>query len=117
MIKTAFTGVAALAFATMTFGPAAAQPQRHTAQKSASRTLPFTPDATVQVNGLVCDFCAQAIDKSFRRQTAVANVHVDLTAKLVSLDFKPDATLDDAAIRRIVTNAGYTVVAIRRATS
>lgn len=93
--------------------PATAQPNRAQAQKAA----PIAADAIVSVNGLVCDFCAQAIEKSFRRRAEVNDIRVDLTAKLVSIDFKPNATLDDAAIRRIVTNAGYTVVGIRRPTS
>lgn len=102
--------VASLALAVA--APAFAQPARAPAQKT--QAAPFAADAVVQVNGLVCDFCAQAIDKSFRRRAEVADVRVDLTAKLVSLDFKPQQTLDDASIRRIITNAGYAVVAVRR---
>jgi copper chaperone CopZ len=107
MLKTFALALALAAAAPLT---AHAQPQTTRTQ----RTAPVVADAVVSVNGLVCDFCAQAIEKSFRRQAAVNAVHVDLTAKLVSIDFKPDASLDDAAIRRIVTNAGYTVVSIRR---
>lgn len=104
---------AALAAALVAAPLASAQPQTTPAQK----TAPFTADAVVSVNGLVCDFCAQAIQKSFGRHAEVNAVRVDLTAKVVSIDFKPNATLDDAAIRRIITNAGYTVVSIRRPTS
>lgn len=99
----------ALAFAT----PALAQPQ----QKASAQTAPFAADATVQVNGMVCDFCAQAITKSFKRRAEIADIRVDLTAKLVHLDFKPGQVLDDATITRIVTNAGYTVVSLRRTPS
>lgn len=90
--------------------PAFAQPNRAQAQKAA----PIAADAVISVNGLVCDFCAQAIEKSFRRRAEVNDIRVDLTAKVVSVDFKPNTTLDDATLRRIVTNAGYTVVSIRR---
>ena len=102
----------ALAVALAAISPALthAQPNRPQAQKAA----PIAADALVSVNGLVCDFCAQSIEKSFRRHAEVNDVRVDLTAKLVSIDFKPNATLDDAAIRRIITNAGFTVTAIRR---
>lgn len=105
MIRTLLLA-SALAFAT----PALAQPQRPQAPAAA----PFAADAVVQVNGMVCDFCAQAISKSFKRRAEVADIRVDLTAKVVSLDFKPGQTLDEATIRRIVTNAGYTVVTLRR---
>jgi copper chaperone CopZ len=87
-----------------------AQPNRPQTQRAA----PIAADALVSVNGLVCDFCAQAIEKSFRRHAEVNDVRVDLTAKLVSVDFKPNTNLDDAAIRRIITNAGYTVTNVRR---
>jgi len=93
--------------------PAAAQPNRAQAQKAA----PIAADVFVSVNGLVCDFCAKAIEKSFRRRAEVNDIRVDLTAKIVSIDFKPNTTLDDATITRIVTNAGYTVVSVRRPTS
>lgn len=86
----------------------------HAQPTPAQKTAPIAADAIVSVNGLVCDFCAQAIEKSFRRRAEVNAVHVDLTAKLVSIDFKPNATLDDATIRRIITNAGYAVVSVRR---
>jgi copper chaperone CopZ len=90
---------------------AAAQPTRNPPPPAAA---PFVSDAEVSVNGLVCDFCAQALDKSFKRRAEVSAIRVDLTTKVVSIDFKPDATLDDATIRRIITNAGYNVTAIRR---
>ena len=101
----------ALALATSMPALAYAQPAR-----TAATRAPIAADAIVSVNGLVCDFCAQAIEKSFRRHAEVNDVRVDLTTKRVSLDFKPAANLDDATIRRIVTNAGYTVTAVQRVT-
>lgn len=101
----------AVALAAVSVG-AEAQPPRN--PPSAAAAAPFVSDAEVSVNGLVCDFCAQALDKSFKRRAEVSAIRVDLTTKVVSIDFKPDATLDDATIRRIITNAGYNVTAIRR---
>ena len=92
--------------------PALAHAQPRPAQAARA---PIAADAVVSVNGLVCDFCAQAIEKSLRRHAEVNDVRVDLTAKLVSIDFKPGANLDDAALRQIITNAGYTVTGVRRA--
>ncbi|MBT9446678.1 MAG: heavy-metal-associated domain-containing protein [Hyphomonadaceae bacterium] len=103
----------ALALAAISPALAQAQPNRQQAQK----TAPIAADALVSVNGLVCDFCAQAIEKSFRRRAEINDVRVDLTAKLVSIDFKPNTTLDDATIRQIITNAGYTVTNVRRPTA
>lgn len=85
-----------------------------TAQTRPTQTAPFAADVIVSVNGLVCDFCAQAIDRSFRRRAEVSAVRVDLTEKLVSIDFRPNQSLDDDTIRDIITRAGYTVTAVRR---
>ena len=84
------------------------------AQPRTNQQTPIAADVVVAVNGLVCDFCAQAIDRSFRRRPEVNDVRVDLTAKLVSIDFKPNQNIDDNTIRQIVTNAGYTVTAVNR---
>lgn len=84
------------------------------AQSRPTQAAPFAADVVVAVNGLVCDFCAQAIDRSFRRRAEVSAVRVDLTEKLVSIDFRPNQTLDDDTIRDIITRAGYTVTAVRR---
>lgn len=98
----------ALSIAATTPLPAAAQPRP-------AQEAPFASDVVVAVNGLVCDFCAQAIDRSLRRRAEVNAVRVDLTAKLVSIDFRPNQTLDDVTIREIITRAGYTVTSVRRA--
>jgi len=93
---------------------AAMTPLTALAQSQPAQTAPFAADVVVSVNGLVCDFCAQAIDRSFRRRAEVSAVRVNLTDKLVSIDFLPNQTLDDATIRDIITRAGYTVTAVRR---
>jgi copper chaperone CopZ len=66
------------------------------------------------VNGMVCAFCATGIEKSFKKQAAVDTVTVDLDKKLVTLNTKPDKTLDDAAIKKVIADAGYAVVSIER---
>lgn len=93
---------------------AAISPLPASAQSRPQQTAPFAADVVVSVNGLVCDFCAQAIDRSFRRRAEVNAVRVDLTEKLVSIDFRPNQSLDDDTIRDIITRAGYTVTNVRR---
>ncbi|MDX2275027.1 MAG: heavy metal-associated domain-containing protein [Hyphomonadaceae bacterium] len=92
----------------------AAIPAPALAQTRPAQNAPIAADVVIAVNGLVCDFCAQAIDRSFRRRAEVNNVQVDLTAKLVSVDFKPSQNLTDDVLRDIITRAGYTVTTIRR---
>ena len=66
------------------------------------------------VNGMVCAFCATGLEKTFNKQAAVATVKVDLETKKVTLEIKPDKTIDDATIRKLIVNAGYAVTAIER---
>ena len=68
----------------------------------------------VTVNGMVCAFCATGIEKSFRAQPEVGDVKVDLEKKLVSIQTKPEQTLDDALVTKVITDAGYSVQAINR---
>jgi copper chaperone CopZ len=68
----------------------------------------------VKVKGMVCAFCAQGLDKKFRAQPAVEDVKVSLGDKLIKLTLKEGQTLDDAAIRKIVQDAGYNIESIKR---
>ena len=66
------------------------------------------------VNGMVCAFCASGIEKSFKSQAAISGVKVDLEHHKVTLQTKPEATLADDAVIKIIVNAGYAVVGIDR---
>jgi hypothetical protein len=44
----------------------------------------------------------------------VSGVHVDLGKGEVHLSLKANAALDDATLKRLVTDSGYAVTAIRR---
>lgn len=68
----------------------------------------------VDVNGLVCDFCAKAIEKVFGREEAVDTVSVDLDEKTISIHLKEGETLDDEKITTMVNDSGYAVREIRR---
>ena len=68
----------------------------------------------VGVNGLVCDFCARSLEKLFGKQEAVDNINVDLDEKLVTINLKDGKTLDDDAITKLITDAGYNVEKIHR---
>jgi copper chaperone CopZ len=80
---------------------------------------PFASAATVemQVNGLVCGFCAQGIEKTLRRLPETADVYVSLEHRLVAVALKDGQDLTDAALRKALTDSGYTVVEIRRTDS
>jgi copper chaperone CopZ len=66
------------------------------------------------VNGLVCAFCATGIENTFKAQSAVDTVKVDLDNKLVTITTKSLQTLDDKTITGLITDAGYSVTGITR---
>jgi copper chaperone CopZ len=68
----------------------------------------------MKVNGLVCAFCAQGIEKQLRKFPATADVVVSLEQKLVAVALKDGQDIPDAELRRALTNAGYTVKSIER---
>ena len=68
----------------------------------------------IEVNGLVCAFCAQGIDKTLRKLPATADVVVSLEKRLVGVALKPGQALDDATVTKAITDAGYAVVKITR---
>jgi len=76
----------------------------------------FANAATIEmdVNGLVCAFCAQGITKTLRGFPATADVVVSLEKKLVAVSTKDGQDISDDDLRRALTNAGYEVKAIHR---
>lgn len=66
------------------------------------------------VNGMVCGFCATGIEKTFRAQPEVKAVDVDLENKLVIIHTKQGQIIDDAKIKKLLGNSGYSVVRITR---
>lgn len=73
--------------------------------------------ATIEmdVNGLVCAFCAQGIEKKLRAFPATSDVVVSLEEHLVAVSTKEGQDIADDELRRALTDAGYTVNGIRRA--
>lgn len=67
----------------------------------------------VDVNGLVCDFCATSLEKVFGKQEAVDSVKVDLDKQAISIHFNEGQKLDDEAITQLITDSGYNVRGIR----
>ncbi len=68
----------------------------------------------VEVLGVVCDFCAKAMNKTFGKRDDVAAVYVDLDAKTLNLVLRSSDPMSDQEIDRLVTRAGYKTKAIHR---
>lgn len=68
----------------------------------------------VDVNGLVCDFCARTLEKVFGQQEAVDGIKVNLDTKKVTIHFKEGQSLNDETITTLITDSGYNVKEIHR---
>ena len=68
----------------------------------------------VDVLGVVCDFCATAMNKTFGKRDEVAAVYVDLDKKTLSLVIGEGAALSDKQIEKLAKKAGYRITSIRR---
>ena len=66
----------------------------------------------VTVNGMVCSFCAQGIEKRISKISATKDVFVDLKKKTVAVEAKDGQVLDAKAISAEIVDAGYDVVKI-----
>jgi copper chaperone CopZ len=66
------------------------------------------------VNGLVCGFCAQGIEKTFRKNPATEDVLVSLEHRLVAIATKDGQDIPDDKLRKALKDAGYDVKTINR---
>lgn len=72
------------------------------------------PMIDVSVNGMVCDFCAQAIKKVLNENENVENVEISLDDALVVITMKDGTTLSDEEVEKAIVYAGYDLVKIER---
>ena len=68
----------------------------------------------VSVNGLVCDFCAQSIQKLFNKEESVEAVDINMDEGIIKIDLKDGYNMDDNLITKLITDSGYNVERIYR---
>lgn len=91
-----------------------AMPVAALAEEAAPATAVQGETVVARVNGMVCDFCAQAVTKVFKKEKAVTTVDVNLDTGAITLGLKPGETLSDARIAELVKKSGYALVEIVR---
>lgn len=65
-----------------------------------------------EVNGMVCAFCAQGIEKKLRALPQTKEVYVNLKHKIVAVELKDGQALSPDTVREVVKDAGYDVTHI-----
>ena len=68
----------------------------------------------INVNGMVCDFCAQSIEKVFMKRIEVKGINVNLEDQKVVIYLERETDIEDTTISTIFEDAGYTVETINR---
>jgi copper chaperone CopZ len=76
----------------------------------------FAAPKTIQIglDGLVCAFCAQGVEKKMKAQAATDKVFVSLDKKVAVVALKDGKDIPDATIKAEITDAGYVVKSIAR---
>ena len=70
---------------------------------------PVSNRIDVTINGMVCSFCAQGIERNLRRLPGVQGVTVDLSQHRVAIILRPDGAVEDAQIRQVIRDSGFDV--------
>jgi len=68
--------------------------------------------AKISVNGMVCSFCAQGIEKRVTAMPEAGPLYINLSRKVVAVQPKAGQRLDVERLRREIQDAGYEVTAI-----
>ena len=64
----------------------------------------------MNVNGMVCDFCARGIEKTFMKSANVKKVDVDLEVGKVLIAYSSDTKISFEDIKEKITANGQTAV-------
>ena len=62
--------------------------------------------AVVSVKGMVCDFCAQGIEKTFKKDKTVAKIDVDLKKGKVFIAYRMNTKIDFEKIKKMIVSNG-----------
>ena len=73
----------------------------------------------IGLEGMVCDFCAQSIEKVFLKQAGVEKVDVNLdigkvTVKMADVFQDDEDGISDERIKQLFLDAGYSISKIER---
>ncbi|MGB1190210.1 MAG: heavy-metal-associated domain-containing protein [Pseudomonadales bacterium] len=66
--------------------------------------------AVVSVQGMVCDFCARGIEKTFKKDPTVLRIDVDLARGKVLIAYVLEQEINFDDIKTKITNNGQTAV-------
>lgn len=68
----------------------------------------------ITVDGMVCGFCAQGIEKRLKALPQTDGIYVNLSRKLVAVRLKDGQDIADDLLTKELVDAGYAVRSIER---
>ncbi|EJP73771.1 MAG: hypothetical protein NT02SARS_0522 [SAR86 cluster bacterium SAR86B] len=69
--------------------------------------------AVVDVNGMVCDFCARGIEKAFQKDSSIKRIDVDLSKGKVLLAYSNEVEIDFDDIKKKILANGQNATGMR----
>ena len=75
----------------------------------ASSVFAAGPSYRIEVAGLACPFCAYGIEKKLNAVQGVERVETNIKEGVVVVTMKDGAALDEAAAKKAVKDAGFTL--------
>ena len=60
-----------------------------------------------EIYGLVCDFCARSIEKTFKKMDVVESIDINLENGIVKILLKKGKTIENNTIKQNFLNSGY----------
>ena len=78
-----------------------------TLKRTGKRTL------VVQVQGMVCAFCAQGIKANFKKRKEVFKTDVNLDKMEVTVTLHEGKLLEESVVKKIVTDSGFAYAGIK----
>lgn len=62
----------------------------------------------VEVQGMTCPYCVYGVKKQLEKLPGVEKAQASLELKKARITLAPDAVLDENAVRKAITDAGFT---------
>ena len=82
--------------------------------KVVSSGIKSTNIVDIDAIGMVCDFCAQSIEKVFMKREEVQGINIDLENQKVIIYLKDNSNIEDELIVKLLEDSGYGVDKINR---
>ncbi|WP_426105916.1 heavy-metal-associated domain-containing protein [Massilia sp. TSP1-1-2] len=79
---------------------------------AASLSAQAAQSLKAEVNGMVCAFCAQGIEKKLRALSQAQDVYVNLKDRVVVVELREGQTIAPQVFKDLVKDAGYDVVSV-----